>query len=134
MESEIQALISQSRGLAQDKEFSPGYDYAFVTTVDAESTKNNIRAEIANNHFRHPIDSNSGTTGTVIEEDGVLYVQKCLYNELYYEPCNIHGDTYESTTILAHSTDSWFLCESAPSFKDNPMVKDGNFDKWLLED
>ena len=38
-------------------------------------------------------------------------------------------------TILAHSTDTWSLCDNAPSFKDNLLVKNDNkFETWLLED
>ena len=81
-----------------------------------------------------PRDDHKGVTGTVFEEDVVIYAQKCLQDEFCYESYDIYGNTEESTTILAHSTDTWSLCDNAPSFKDNPMVKsDDEFDKWLLE-
>ena len=63
-----------------------------------------------------------------------MYVQKCLHVEYYYKLYNIYGDTDESTTILAHSTNTWPLCNAAPSFKDNPLAKsDNEFDEWLLK-
>ena len=39
-------------------------------------------------------------------------------------------------TILAHSTDTWSLCDNAYAFKDeNPLIKnDDEFEQWLLED
>ena len=85
-----------------------------------------VPGETINNDFRHPIDSNSGATGTLIEEDGILYVQKCLHGDYYYEPCEIYGDTDQSTTIMAHSTDTWSLCETPPESFD--------YDEWLLEE
>ena len=93
-----------------------------------------VHGEILNNTFQYPIDTDSGATGTVIEENGILYMQKCLRVELCYELCNIYGDIDDSTTILAHLTDSWSLCDNAPTFKDNPLVTDNNFNEWLLED
>ena len=105
-----------------------------VTTVDEESVTDKINREQINNEFWYPINNHRGVTGSVIKEDGVLYVHKYLRGEYHYEPFEIYGDTNESTTILAHSTDSWSLCDSVSSFKDNPMVKsDDEFDKWLLE-
>ena len=36
---------------------------------------------------------------------------------------------------LAHSTDTWSLCDNAPSFKENLLVKnDDEFEDWLFED
>lgn len=66
------------------------------------------------------MDSDSGATGTVIEEDGILYVQNCLHGEYYYESCEIYGDTDTSTTIVAHSTDTWSLYENAHMVTDLP--------------
>ena len=71
-----------------------------------------VHGETINNDFRQPIDSSSGATGTLIEEDGILYVQKCLHGDYYYESCEIYGDTDKSTTLMAHSTDTWSLCET----------------------
>ena len=125
--------------MALAKELSSGSENAntevvIAFTVDDNSIVVEVQREQLNNNFRHPINTNSGATGTVIEEADILYVQKCLCGELYYEPCNPEGDTDNLTTILAHSTNPWSLCDSEPSFKDNPMVTDNDFDKWLLED
>ena len=91
--------------------------------------------ETVNNGFRQQIDSSSGATGTILEKDGVLYVRKCLHCEYCYKSCEIYSDTDESTTISAHSTDSWSLYDSAPPLKDNPIsILDNNFDQWLLEE
>ena len=98
---------------------------SFADFIDNDT----IHGETLNTPFRHPIDTDSGVTGTVIKENGVLYMQKCLRGELYYEPCDIYGDTDDSTTILAHSTDSWTLCDNAPTFKDNSLVTENNFDE-----
>ena len=57
------------------------------------------------------------------------------HGEYYYNSHDVYSDTNESTTILAHSNNTWTLCDAAPSFKDNPMVKNDNeFDNWLLEE
>ena len=62
-------------------------------------------------------------------------MQKCLHGEYYYKSCEIYGDTYKSTTILAHSTDTWSLCNSAPPLKNTPISNvTNNFDQWLLEE
>ena len=67
IESELKQLISESSELALDmKESSP-------------CLTNDVITETINNTYRQPIDSDSGATGTVIEEDGILYVQKCLH-------------------------------------------------------
>ena len=132
VESELQALISESNSMALDKkEYPSGFDNnEEPTTADDEySFADEVHGKQLNNNFRHPTDTNSGATGTVIEEDDVLYVQTGLCNELFYEPCNIYEDKDDLTIILAHSTDSWSLCDSAPTFKDNPMVIDNNFDE-----
>ena len=93
-----------------------------------------VIAETINNTYRQPIDPDSRATGTVIEEDGVLYVQKCLHGEYYYESCETYGDTDTSTTIMAYSTDTWSLCDSA-TMEDNPNTHvDNDFDQWLLEE
>ena len=39
--------------------------------------------ETINNTYRQPIDSDTRATGAAIEEDGILYVQKCLHGEYY---------------------------------------------------
>ena len=81
------------------------------------------------------VDDDSVFGETILEEDGILYVQKCLHGEYYYESCEIYGDTDESTTILAHSTDTWSLWDSAPPLKDNPISNNPyDFDQWLLEE
>ena len=67
IKSELNQLLSESSDLVQDT------DDVITTTI--------------NNAFRKPIDSENGATGTLIEEDGVLYVQKCLHGEYYYESC-----------------------------------------------
>ena len=109
-------------------------------TSDQESSScmiNNesVLGETINNDFRQPIDSNNGATCTILEEDGVLYIQKCFYCEYYYESCEISGNTDKSTTLMTHSTDTWSLCDSTPSFKDNPISDiPYNFDRWLLEE
>ena len=93
-----------------------------------------VLEEIINNHFRQPMDINLGATGTILEEDGILFVQKCLHGEYYYQSSEIYGDTDKSTTIMAHSTDIWSLCDSASSLKDNPISDiPYDFDQWLLE-
>ena len=76
IESELQALISNSTITAlDDKESSSAFD----DTVGTDSTL----GEQVNNDFRQPINC------TVIEEDGVLYIQNCLLGEYYYESCEI---------------------------------------------
>ena len=65
IESEIKALISNSE---------------LVTTDDGNDDS---VTEIINNDFRLPIDTDGHATGTVIEEDGILYAQKCLMGEFY---------------------------------------------------
>ena len=67
--------------------------------------------DVINNDYRLPINPDGRATGTVIEENGTLYVQKCLMGEFYYESCALYGDTSESTTLLAHSIDVWTLCD-----------------------
>ena len=105
-----------------------------VTTVDDKSITAENHGEQINNSFRYPISNNWGVTGSIIEVDGVLYVHKCLHCEYYYESCEIYGDTDETTTVLAHSINLCSLCDSAPSFKDNPIVKSDDFNEWLLEE
>ena len=92
---------------------------------DEPITVDEIR-ETINNTYQQPIDSDSGATGTLIKEDGVLYVQKCLHGEYYYESCGIYGDIDRSTTIMAQSMDTW-------SLYDTPDVP-YDFDQWLLEE
>lgn len=45
-----------------------------ASTVNEDSVADEVHGEKINDNFRHPIDSNSGARGTVIEEDGILYV------------------------------------------------------------
>ena len=52
--------------------------------------------------------------------------------EFYYKSCNLYGDTCESTTLLAHSTDVWTLCDIPPDIP--PDLKDSIADVQLLED
>ena len=106
----------------------------YVTTVDDNSITDEVYGEQINNNFWYLIDVHKGVTGSIFEEDGVIYVQKCLHGEYYCDSYDVYGDTDESTTILAHSTNTWTLCNTAPSFNDNHMVKNDNeFDNWLLE-
>ena len=132
IESKLQALISESGSVALDERESPS---DFINNEEHPSIDISALGGQINNSFRQPFNSNSGSTGTVLEEDGVLYVQKCLHGEYYYESCKIYGHMEESTNILAHSTNAWTLCNTAPSFKEDPLVKCTNeFDTWLLED
>ena len=128
--SNLQVLVSQSRGVPLDDEE--------ISVVDKynEAIKINVIAKEhsgkqTNNDFIQPIDVKKGVTGSTFEEDGVMYVQNCLYGGCYYTPYDIYGNIDETTTILAHPTDTWSLCDNAPSFKDNPLVKtDDEFDDW----
>ena len=52
-----------------------------VTTVDEGLVTDEIYEEHINNKLYYPIDAHKGVTGTVFEEDGVLYIQKCLQDE-----------------------------------------------------
>ena len=106
IESDIKALISDSE-----------------ISTNAESVP-----EIVNNDFRLPINTDGRATGTIIEENGTMYVQKCLMGEFHYKSCNLYSDTCESTTLLAHSTDIWTLCDIPPDLT-NSIVDD-----QLLED
>ena len=106
-----------------------------VIIVTKDPITDEIHGEQINNAFCYPIDTHNGATGSIFEEDSVNYVQKGLHWEFYYNYYDVYGDTDELTTILAHSTDTWTLCNTAPSFKDNPMVKNDNeFNEQLLED
>ena len=63
-----------------------------------------------------------------------MFVQKCHQNEYYYVEYDIYGEIEYTTTRLAHSTDVWSLCDSAPPFINIPYVAtDMKFDS-LLED
>ena len=44
------------------------------------------------------------------------------------ESCDLYGDTCESTTLLAHSTNIWTLCDIPPDLTDSIA------DDQLLED
>ena len=64
-----------------------------------------------------------------------MYVQKCLHGGYYYAPYDIYGNTDETTTTLAYSTDTWSLWDNSPTFKEFPLVKSNDeFEDWLLED
>lgn len=122
IESELKQLISESPKLALDiRESSPGLTNDMITKT-------------INNTYRQPIDSDTGATGIVIEEDRILYIQKCLHGEYYYEPCEIYGDTDKTTTIMAHSTDTCSLCEQASMATDIPVQPDDSYNQWLLEE
>ena len=69
MESELKRLIPDSS------------EMALADTNPVTGTEN---GETINNTFRKPIDSETGATGTLIEDDGVLYVQKYLHGKYYY--------------------------------------------------
>ena len=86
--------------------------------------------EIINNDFRLPINPDGRATGTIIEEDGSLYVQKCLMGEFYYKSCDLYSDPSESTTLLAHSTDVWTLCDIPTDIPPDipPDLHDSNAD------
>ena len=116
MESEIKALISNSQNLDH---YNDCDDFETIEKIDPGP------ADVVHNTFRHPINTDGNATGTVIKD---LYVQKCLMNEFYYKSCDLYGDTEETTTILAHSTDTWNLCDIPPPLPDN------FFDDQLLED
>ena len=49
-----------------------------------------IHGETLNTISQHPIDTDSGATGTAIKEDGVLYMQKFFRGKLYYKLYNIY--------------------------------------------
>ena len=62
----------------------------------------------------------------MFEHDGVVYAKYCLYGELYYTPYEIYGDdpdkSEKAMTRMANSAELLSLCDSAPSFEDNPML------------
>ena len=61
-------------------------------------------------------------------------MQKCLHREYHYAPYDIYGNTEETTTILAHSTNTWSLCNNASLFNENSVVKsDEELDNCLLD-
>lgn len=70
--------------------------YTFQNSIEGDTeigaTIDNVSGELINSKFRYPIDKHKGATGTIIEKDWVIYVQKCLLGELYYTPYKIYGD------------------------------------------
>ena len=79
--------------------------------------------EQINSEYSQLIDADNGVTGSIIEEDGIIYVQKCLHGEYCYAPYEIYGDKDETMTIPTHSTDTCSLCNNAPTFKENPLSR-----------
>ena len=73
-----------------------------------------------NNEFIAPVGTEDGATGVTIEHEGILHAQYCFHGELYYQSCEIYGDdpakTKEAIDRMAHSSESWSLCDNAPSF------------------
>ena len=93
---------------------------------DTNNDDANIYGEPINNEFLPPAGQQDGTTGVTIEHEEVLYAQYYYYGELYYQSCEIYGDdpaeTKEAIDRMAHFSESWSLCDNAPSFQDNPML------------
>ena len=86
--------------------------------AEIDDTTDDIHREPINNEFRHSIDQHKGATDTIIE------VQKCLLGELYYTQYKIYSDDPDESIIrIAHLTNVWSLCDSAPSFKNSPMLR-----------
>ena len=56
--------------------------------------------------------------------------------DFYYESCDLYGDIRESTTLLAHSTDVWTLCDIPPDVPIDipPDLHDSFADDQVLED
>ena len=82
VESEIKALISNSQDPDQ---YDVCDDFVTTTNIEPIAEIDPGPVKVVNNIFRHPIDTDGNATGTVIKEDGILYVQKYLMNEFYYK-------------------------------------------------
>ena len=111
-------------------------DDIFPDTVQVENAieetndydDDNVHEEPINNEFLHPDGQRRGAAGMMFEHERVVYVQYCLYGELYYTPYKIYGDEHdknEEATRMAYSNNMWSLwslCNNTPSFQDNPML------------
>ena len=62
----------------------------------------------------------------MFEQDRVAYIQYCFCGNPYYTLYVIYGGDHEKTDEammrMAHPNKLWSLCDSAPSFKDNPIL------------
>ena len=93
MASNLQSLISQSSGVAlYDEEFSFGnvIEAYHVSTINDHSIEDKNAPEQINSKFCQPIDAENSVTGSIIEADEIMYVQKCLHGEYYYAPYDIY--------------------------------------------
>ena len=107
----------------EEKELSSVYN-GVDEIHNIDPIANKFHAEQINNNFCYPINAHSGTIGSVLEEVGIIYVQKCLHGECYYVLFDIYGDTDKSTSIFPHSTDMRSLCDNASykSLSGNPKT------------
>ena len=71
-----------------------------------------------NNNYFLPVRTEDGATGVTIEVGGVLHVQYCHCNEIYYQTCEIYGDDPdeidEAIEMMVNSSEYWSLCDGAP--------------------
>ena len=59
-----------------EKELSFNNSNVVVNTVDEDLIIDEVHGKHINNNFCYQIDAHRGTTGSVLEENGVIYVQK----------------------------------------------------------
>ena len=66
------------------------YEIKVLLSDSITATDEDAIPDIVNNDLRLPINTDGCAIGTVIEEEGVLYVQKCLMGECYYKSCDLY--------------------------------------------
>ena len=80
----------------------------------------NVHGEPNKNRLLQPVCQRKGARGMIFKYKGVVFIQYCLYEELYYTPYEIYGDELDKTkevmTRTAHPSEMWSLCDNTPSF------------------
>lgn len=76
-------------------------DEESLTNGDGVSdSKSEDDGEPINIWFTDIVKTHKGVTGTVFEQDGKMYVQRCLLGKFCYVPCNLYEDTDHTLELL----------------------------------
>ena len=106
------------------------------TKVELTSLDNDVDPDISpfSTYDATFVDINPDSTGTIVEQDGVLYMERQLGDDVYYQPLDVYENPNKTIDFISEGSQYWTLCNDAPALnQQSNVIVDTEFDSTYLD-